>query len=334
MISAFFRYSPRRLTLQLALRSVILGPAILALGCGPLSAQMPAQNTITDHIRKNSARADRAQTQGLDYIRLARLYLAAPVVLSGQVIKDRKLSPNHLATENGGPPLHHLRLAVTRVIKAPSPIAPKINYLWQEPEQAYPARKSKFKMKRKRVILFLQPAKTFHDLRSQRSYQLIARNGQIPWSWTAVDLLKKIADEAATPEFRNFAIDTVTDIAPILAFDEEPAQTELTILAREGPRKRLKWNQRKKRVITLRLIHPDRDLGISNYSLVQAKGDYLGKVFQDTVRVEPESLIWYHLSCGLPQVPPPESLHPNDQVSEQQLRDDYDRIRRLLGNCD
>ena len=221
------------------------------------------------------------------YAQLARLYLASPIVLRAQVKSEAKLSKKTLAAMEPLPPQQGrlmLGVEIQSVLKAPQALPAQMSFLWQGPLDA----NGKLpKLRKSSRLFFLMP--------TGPSVTLVEVGAAPLWSSADEETLRAIGREASDPVAVGLApgalrLATVTPAdgdrsSPFVhfLFETRGGSNLVAILERADGR----W--------LLRTTTSDLD--------------------QDARPVPPNSLLWYHLACGLPAAPP-------DPVSRQASAED------------
>jgi hypothetical protein len=244
------------------------------------------------------------------YPQAARLYLAAPVVAKGLVRGQSKLGKKEAASL---PPLPmgqgraFIEVELQGVLKAPTPLPARLKFLWQGPLDA----KGKIpNFKKQTLLMFLSTA----TVNGVTGYGLTDVGSIKPWSVEEEAQLRAIASAAQDPAQRGLAIKGVrSTFVTQPETDSDPFVHILFSTQNGAPLAAILEKNRTNSTWSLRTTLTDLD--------------------QDAMPVQNQSLLWYHMACGLPAAPP--------QIVEQQptpgevalARAAWNAMLELLGPC-
>jgi hypothetical protein len=192
------------------------------------------------------------------------------------------------------------------VLKAPDIINARITYLWEGPVTATGKAPS---FKKQQLHLFLRPLQN-----PDVAYQLATPDNQKSWSAENDALLRSIAQEAMKPELRNLRI---TGIQSAFTTEKDPPFARLTQYLFETRSAELLG-------ITVR-VRPD-----GTGDVIRSSQEFLG----GGMRIQANSLLWYHLACTTAADLPPAVL--SDQPSDEEralVQQDYITLKKALGPC-
>jgi hypothetical protein len=240
------------------------------------------------------------------YADLADLALAAPVAAHVEVQRARRLSERDATNAPAGHRRFLIEADVIALIRGTGGLPNRVSYLVDVPDdpRGRPAR-----LRRGDAFLILAsraPA-------SPNELRLAAPDAHVPYSPRQAERLRAILAEAARPDSaprltgigRAFHVpgslpgESETQIF-LQTADDRPIS--LTVLRRPGERPR--W------------------------------AVALGEIVDDAAAPpEPETLLWYRLSCSLPRALPPQSLSDSDRASARAIQEDYRLVLERLGPC-
>jgi hypothetical protein len=239
----------------------------------------------------------------------ARLYLSSPVVARGLIKGQSRLGKAEAATLPPLPPGQGramLEVELQTVLKAPDALPAKLKFLWQGPLDA----KAKLpNFKKQSLLLFLTP-KTRSGV---TGYGLSDVNSIRSWSTAEAEQLRAIAVAAQDPAQRGLAIKGVRTAFVTVPEDGNSAAFVHILFATQSgaPLAAILENQGGR--WSLRTTLSDLD--------------------QDGVAVQPQSLLWYHMACGLP-AQPPELVTRQPSEAEQALATQaWQAMLEQLGPC-
>jgi hypothetical protein len=257
----------------------------------------------------NSLAAQPALPATTPYSVATRLYLNSPIVARGLVVSQTKISKQQAATlpllENSQGRLM-LEVELQNVLKAPNILPQKLKFLWQGPLDA---RAKLPNLKKQTLLLFLTSVTT----NGATGYGLTDVNSIWPWTDAEDAQLRAIATAAQDPAQRGLAIKNVRTAFVTIAenSNSNPYVHILFATLNNAPltvileKRSNKWY--------LRTTLTDLD--------------------QDAVSVGRQTLLWYHMACGLPVKPPTVVI---DQPTDQERRlaaDAWNGMLEQLGSC-
>ncbi len=250
-----------------------------------------------------------AQSAVTPYPVAARLYLGSHVVARGLIKSQTKLSKSENATlpalpANQGRAL--LEAELQSVFKAPDALPAKLKFLWQGPLDAK-AKPPNFK--KQTLLLFL----TQVTANGATGYGLTDINSVRPWGQAEDEQLRVIAAAAQDPAQRGLAIKGVRT-----AFVTVPEDTNsdayvhiLFATLNNAPLAAILEKQQGKWVLRTTLTDLD----------------------QDAVGIQRQSLLWYHMACGLPTEPPATVIQQPSDAESALAREAWSGMLEQLGPC-
>ncbi len=240
---------------------------------------------------------------------VARLYLSSPVVARGLVKGQSKLGKKENAAL---PPLPTgqgramLDVELQAVLKAPDALPAKLKFLWQGPLDA----KNKVpSLKKQSLLLFLSTVTSS----GVTGYGLTDINSVRPWSAAEEAQLRAIAAAAQDPAQRGLAIKGVRTTFVTVPEDSNSAPYVHILFVTQNGAPLAAILEKPSGQWTLRTTVTDLD--------------------QDAQAIERQSLLWYHMACGLPAEPP---AVVTEQPSEQErtlAREAWRGMLEQLGPC-
>jgi len=281
------RCNPRTVAAALLLAANLTGPA----------AAQPARPT---QPAVPPARPAVEQPSWTDWADLA---LAAPIVLIADVRRVNRLGRRATPDVPPGEVRALIEGDLRTVLKAPGVLPAGAAWLWQGPADA---RGRPTVSRGERVLLFAQPLSGGRDPATQ-PVALFARHGQQAWTPEAEAIVRAILTEALQPGLARLAVTGIQD-----AFWTEgdvPGQSEsqFFLSTAEG------------RPVTLLVRRAPGEAP----RVLAATGDLVGAA----APVEPRTLTWRALACGLP------TELPAHLAARAELRADYALARASLGAC-
>jgi hypothetical protein len=239
----------------------------------------------------------------------ARLYLSSPVVARALVKGQSKLGKKEAAALPPLPPSQGramLEVELQGVLKAPDALPAKLKFLWQGPLDA----KGKVPgFKKQTLLLFLSTA-TANGI---TGYGLTDVNSVRTWTAAEEAQLRAIAAAAQDPAQRGLAIKGVRttfvtvpengDSDPFvhILFATQSGAPLAAILEQQGGA----WR--------LRTTITDLD--------------------QDAQAIQRQSLLWYHMACGLPAEPPSVVIRQPSAAESDMARAAWTAMLEQLGPC-
>lgn len=237
---------------------------------------------------------------------LVRLTLDAPVIIRAEIGKTSKLGTR---LSPGLAPGHQrllVRARVLNVLIAPGFIPQEIEYL---ADFALDSHGRPPKLKGAAVMLFLTAG------RMENQFGLVAPWGQVDWSADREAYVRRIAREALEPGLKDMEIAGFGQAFNVPGSLPGESESQIFVQTESG-----------RPVSLVVLSRPGQKPRFS-----VATGDIIDDAAQS---VEPGSLMWYHLACGLPAELPGASLDTLDADSIAAVRRDYRFVRESLGPCD
>jgi hypothetical protein len=239
----------------------------------------------------------------------ARLYLSSPVVARGLVKSQTKLSKK----ENAGLPAlpvgqgrAMLEAELQTVLKAPDALPGQLKFLWQGPLDAkgkVPA------FKKQTLLLFLTPVTT----NGATGYGLTDVNSVRPWLPAEDAQLRTIATAAQDPAQRGLAIEGVRTTFVTVPEDSNSAPYVHILFATTNNAPLAAILEKQSGKWLLRTTLTDLD--------------------QDAVAIQRQSLLWYHMACGLAAEPPSNVTKQPTAAESALAREAWSGMLEQLGPC-
>ena len=227
---------------------------------------------------------------------LAAMSLAAPVVVRATVGKAERLGKRDAPDVSAGAARLLVTAATTAAIAAPGAVPPRLSYLV---DVALDAHGRPPKLVGDDVLLFVRPGATPDQV------ALIAAQGAVPWTADADATVRRILTAARRGDAP--VVTGVTSAFRVPGAVPGEAESQFFLSTREG-----------KPVSLVVLTRPGE-----GRRLTVATGD----VIDDAAKgVEPRTLLWYRLACGLPPKLPA-------AIDDAAVADDYAFVRTSLGPC-
>lgn len=240
------------------------------------------------------------------YADYADLALAAPLVAVGTVKEAIRLKEERAVGVPAGHARFYVESDIGTLIRGASGLASRVAYLVDVPLDA----KGKApKLKKRQVILLGRPVPG-----RPGEIQLIARDGQLPWSAEAEATIRAILTEAVKPEAppRITGVGNAFHVPGVLPGEGE---TQIFLTTPDGDPVSL---------TVLRRPGQDPRWAVALSEIVD----------EAAAPPEPETLLWYRLACGLPEALPPEALDNADPEQAELARRDYQLVKAALGACE
>ncbi len=239
------------------------------------------------------------------YAPLARAYLDEPIVAMVTVRGTKKL-PKGMAPGAPGTARQIVEADIVRVFKAPNVINARITYLW---DGSVDAKGKAPSFKKQNLLVFLRPLAN-----PEVPYQLAAARNQMPWSAEAEARLRAIGLEAQKSELRDIRL---TGMQSAFTTDADQPFARLTQFLFSSTDGRLLG-------VTVR-VKPD-----GTGDVIQSSEEFLG----GGLRVQANTLVWYHLTCTTPAQVPGDVLSDQPTDDERALvTQDYATLKKALGPC-
>ncbi len=243
--------------------------------------------------------SDKASANG--YAMLAKAALEAPVVAKIVVIKQKQ-PPKEQRSIVPGQTRLIIEADVLVVLKAPDLVPSRITYMWEGPLN--PSGKQP-NFKKLPFIVFLFP-----DSDRDVNYRLASESAQQSWSDPDEQTLRQIIKEAATnptvaarmiSSVRSGLVDTSEDASDIINFIVDAKSGNSAVLSLQGDK----------------ILFTNSD-GIA-----------------DGLPIQPRTLTWYQLACGLPASLPDQVIEDQENPDDaNKLRGAYAKIHQQLGACE
>jgi hypothetical protein len=238
------------------------------------------------------------------YAEMARLYLASPIIVRAQVRNESKLSKAEaalLAPVPAGQARQWLTVDLQSALKAPDMMPARVRFLWQG-ELA--ANGKPPKLKKQSMLLFLRQVETAGD---NPSFGLTEIGAALPWTDGDEAHLRSVALEygLSVKGMRQVFVtlsdgDTSARFVHFL-FETRNGAPLVAIVEEQGQQ----WQ--------MRTTTTDLD--------------------QDAQAVKPETLLWYHLACGLDLQAPDAVRRLPDRDERAFAERAWQAMHNLLGPC-
>lgn len=266
------------------------------VACSPVSARQdaPAPVNVT------------AESAPVAYARLARLALESDIVMDATIRSVARIAP---AEAHGLAP-GHVRFYVTAdvgaLIRANGPLPARVGYLVDVP---FDPRGRAPNLKRQRIIAFARAVAGRPD-----QVQLVTPDAQFTWAQALDQRVRDVVRDVIAPDAPPAiaGIGNAFHVPGTLPGEGETqiflkttagAPVSLLILRRPGEQKR--W-------------------ALSLGDIIDEAGG----------APKPDTLAWYRLACGLPDMLPEASLQSQDADNAAIAREDFAFVRESLGRCD
>lgn len=233
------------------------------------------------------------------YIPLARAVLAAPIVAKAIVHgQHRPAKPDRMTAPGMVRAVIEADLQI--VYKASSLQPPRLSFLW-EGEPDFKGNVPRFK--KQTLLLFVAPEGPPGEARAA------ALGGQITWSTEDESMIRAILKEAtADPTLAQLHLATLRQ-ASVTVTAERFEEVQFLIDTTDG--------------LPISLVIRDDKLYV-------ARGD----TSADALPVQPNSLLWLHLSCDLPrQMPDTIAMEQPTKAEAHKVRRAYATVLTNLGTC-
>ncbi|WP_426281887.1 hypothetical protein [Sphingomonas sp. NFX23] len=242
---------------------------------------------------------------GIGYSDIADLVLSAPVIADATVRSTTKIKPAEAPNLAAGHVRLYVEVDVTALVRGADGLPPRIGYLLDVMPDAA-GRVPKFK--KARVLIFARPVPG-----AVNQVQLVAPDAQLDWTPSADARARKIARDALASD----APPVITGIGnafhvpgalpgegetQIFLTTADQSPVSLSVLRRPGEQPR--W------AVALSEI-----------------------VDESAAPPTPETLLWYRLSCALPQTLPDRSTGSLEAADATIAREDYAFVLAALGPC-
>ena len=272
-----------------------------------LSAEqtLAAPRVSADNASVTQGAVRREAAGGMGYSDIADLVLSAPVIADATVRSTTKIKPAEAPNLAAGHVRLYVEVDVTALIRGADGLPPRIGYLLDVMPDAA-GRVPKFK--KARVLIFARPVSG-----AVNQVQLVAPDAQLDWTPTADARARKIARDALA-----------TDAPPVItgignAFHVPgalPGEGETQIFLTTA-------DQRPVSLSVLRRPGEQPRWAVALSEIVD----------ESAAPPAPETLLWYRLSCALPQALPDRSTGSLEAADATIAREDYAFVLAALGPC-
>jgi hypothetical protein len=278
---------------------------ILAAGSvNAQQAQVPPQ-VSADNARVSPGAVQQDTAGGIGYSDIADLVLSAPVIADATVRSTTKIKPAEAPNLVPGHVRLYMEVDVTALIRGADGLPPRIGYLLDVVPDAA-GRVPKFK--KARVLIFARPVPG-----AVNQVQLVAPDAQLDWTPTADARARKIARDALA----NDAPPVITGIGNAFHVPGAlPGEGETQIFLTTA-------DQRPVSLSVLRRPGEQPRWAVALSEIVD----------ESAAPPAPETLLWYRLSCALPQTLPERSTGSLEAADATIAREDYAFVLAALGPC-
>lgn len=263
--------------------------------CSPVSAQQGAPVPV--NVIGDSG--------PVAYARLARLALDSDIVLDATIRSVGRIAP----AEAPGLAPGHVRFYVTAdvgaLIRANGPLPARIGYLVDVP---FDPRGRAPSLKRQRVIAFARAVAGRPD-----QVQLITPDAQFAWAPALDQRVRDVIREVIAPDAPP-AITGIGNAFHVPGTLPGEGETQIFLQTTTGAPVSL---------LILRRPGEQRRWALSLGDIIDEAGG----------APKPDTLAWYRLACGLPEMLPETSLQSQDADNAAIARDDFAFVRESLGRC-
>ncbi len=235
----------------------------------------------------------------LAWIDLADITVASPVILRAKVDRARRLGPR--VAPDVAPGRQRLLVAARLVsaLRTPGLVPARAEWLWEGEPSAAPRKGTE-------LIAFLVPAGP-GPRPELAQYRLVAAHGQVPWDpgteARVRAILRDLAGWTTAPE-----VEAVRSGFHVPGTLEGESESQIFLALKGGT------------PITLVVLRRPGALP----EIRVATGDLID---ESAAPVEPETLLWRALACGLPREA------PEPLAADPALARDYVAVRAALGPC-
>ncbi|MBB5709551.1 hypothetical protein [Sphingomonas xinjiangensis] len=239
------------------------------------------------------------------YSSSARQVLAAPLIIDARVRDAVRIKGAEAADVQPGRARFYLVVEVLALIRGTESVPLRLGYV---ADVALDARGKAPKLKKQRVLLFARPLPTRAD-----HIQLIDPDGQRPWSPELDSLVRGITREVVAANAPP-AVKGVGNAFHVPGSLPGEGETQIFLqTATNVP-------------VSLQVLRRPGEQPRWSVSL--------GDIVDETGGpVRPDTLLWYHLACGLPRELPVGSIDSADATNAQIAREDYQLVLQSLGPC-
>jgi hypothetical protein len=253
----------------------------------------------------SSDAVQRETSGGVGYADVADLVLSAPVIADATVRSTTKIKSAEAPNLAPGLVRLYVEVDVTALIRGADGLPPRIGYLLDVAPDAA-GRVPKFK--KARVLIFARPVTGAVD-----QVQLVAPDAQLDWSPATDARARKIARDALASD----APPVITGIGNAFhVAGALPGEGETQVFLTTS-------DQRPVSLSILRRPGEQPHWAVALSEIVD----------ESAAPPAPETLLWYRLSCALPQTLPDRSTGSLEAGDATIARDDYAFVLAALGPC-
>ncbi|WP_332103267.1 hypothetical protein [Sphingomonas sp. HMP9] len=258
-----------------------------------------------DNERVSPGAVQRDAVGGIGYSDIADLVLAAPVIADATVRSTTKIKPAEAPDLAAGHVRLYVEVDVTALVRGADGLPPRIGYLLDVmPDEA--GRVPKFK--KARVLIFARPVPG-----AVNQVQLVAPDAQLDWTPTADARARKIARDALASD----APPVITGVGNAFHVPGAlPGEGETQIFLTTA-------DQRPVSLSVLRRPGEQPRWAVALSEIVD----------ESAAPPAQETLLWYRLSCALPQALPEKSTGSLEAADATIAREDYAFVLNALGPC-
>lgn len=281
-----------------------LSISIAAAPVGARQAQ-PAPRVSADIAGPSQGAAHPEAAGGVGYSDIADLALSAPVIADATVRSTTKIKPAEAPNLAAGHVRLYVEVDVTALIRGADGLPPRIGYLLDVMPDAA-GRVPKFK--KARVLLFARPVSG-----AVNQVQLVAPDAQLNWTPTADARARKIAHDALASD----APPVITGVGNAFHVPGAlPGEGETQIFLTTA-------DQRPVSLSVLRRPGEQPRWAVALSEIVD----------ESAAPPAQETLLWYRLTCALPQTLPEKSTGSLEAGDATIAREDYAFVLAALGPC-
>lgn len=239
------------------------------------------------------------------YASIAKLVLAAPLIVDAQIRTADRLKPAEAAGVAAGHVRLYVEADVLALIRGTSAMPSRILYLVDLPLDA---RGRPPKLKKARVLLFARPVAGYPD-----RIQLVGPDAQRGWGPSFDARVRGIIREVLASD----APPVITGVGNAFHVPGSlPGEGETQIFlttSNDAP-------------VSLQVLR--RPGEATRWSV--STGDFIDESAGAPAK---DTLLWFRLACGLPREIPSASLEADDPANARVAREDYRTVLRELGPC-
>lgn len=279
----------------------------IVIAAAPISAAhaQAAPSVSANNPGISSGAVQRDVVGGIGYSDIADLVLAAPVIADATVRSTTKIKAAEAPNLAAGHVRLYVEVDVTALIRGADGLPPRIGYLLDVMPDAA-GRVPKFK--KARVLVFARPVSG-----AMTQIQLVAPDAQLDWTPTADARARKIARDALASD----APPVITGIGNAFHVPGAlPGEGETQIFLTTA-------DQRPVSLSVLRRPGEQPRWAVALSEIVD----------ESAAPPAPETLLWYRLSCALPQTLPERSTGSLEAADATIAREDYAFVLAALGPC-